>query len=577
MRLHLSLLFNPVFRVWTFRFLLASISLVIISFLGPGLFGPLVPRTWLVLAWLSIVHHILAVFRWPIASLAIIDLVWTLLELAGALYTHVHLLLTFEARGSELVINSLTLMVIALTFSIIFRIATIAKSSQPFLRQRFEFLGGCTSLHPLYTPARILLNRSIARPLVRRESQLILFLRGVVIWCIGLGVPTFAFYTIVLEPVGTHILSQTVSPFPPPYGPVASFGFPGGDASLMLRHADLFDVDRPFDVDLTAYSIQMRVVSWDQSQMPQKNITTMTVLASTTSDWVIGSAPGVNWFNVLNVSISLTLPPGKTGVYVMPVQIVYGALYDWLQIYNTLLDSVLLVHGSNLVGTFTWTRRDVIVKVGWNIFSPPTMPVFTAKFNNLQPFAQGASSDPNTVTLTLVQMAPGPTEYLRDTAESTVLNGIATFGGFWTFLNGGFALFFGANVLYFAFGRRPLSALGIVHLFQRGRLQQQWNEDFPAIRTEGGLPGSESAGIVAFIRERLVDLGEDPHKVEANHPDDVEAQRPSGAQDSDTEETSTESIPAGVLGHSRMRESGYILDEIPLLDVDLGLESELMN
>ncbi|KAJ7186990.1 hypothetical protein C8R46DRAFT_282628 [Mycena filopes] len=191
---------------------------------------------------------------------------------------------------------------------------------------------------------------------------------------------------------------------------------------------------------------------------------------------------------------------------------------------------------------------------------PPTMEVYTPKFNGIQPFAEGASSDPNTVTLTLMQKSPYATENLRDTADSTVLNGIATFGGFWTFLNGAFALFFGANVLYFAFGRRPLSALGIVHIFQRRKLQRQWDEDYPTIRTEGGLPGSESAGIVAFIRERLVDLGEDPRDTEADCPNDIA----SGAQD--TEEVSMERVPAHVL---RIREAGYVMDNIPLLDVDL--------
>ncbi|KAJ7323195.1 hypothetical protein DFH08DRAFT_817774 [Mycena albidolilacea] len=58
--------------------------------------------------------------------------------------------------------------------------------------------------------------------------------------------------------------------------------------------------------------------------------------------------------------------------------------------------------------------------------------------------------------------------------------------------------------------RRPLSALGVVHIFQRRALVRRWHEGFPTIHTEGGLPGSENAGIVAFIRERLVDLGEDP-------------------------------------------------------------------
>jgi hypothetical protein len=35
----------------------------------------------------------------------------------------------------------------------------------------------------------------------------------------------------------------------------------------------------------------------------------------------------------------------------------------------------------------------------------------------------------------------------------SLFSGLATFGGFWTFVNGAFALFFGANVVYFAFGK----------------------------------------------------------------------------------------------------------------------------
>ncbi|KAJ7105644.1 hypothetical protein C8R44DRAFT_745795 [Mycena epipterygia] len=101
-----------------------------------------------------------------------------------------------------------------------------------------------------------------------------------------------------------------------------------------------------------------------------------------------------------------------------------------------------------------------------------------------------------------------PTRSVEDFTDSSVLAGFATLGGFWTFTNGVFAMFFGANLLYFLFRRRPLSALGIVHIFQRRALMRKWNEDFPALYTEGGRPGSESAGIVAFIRERLVDLEE---------------------------------------------------------------------
>ncbi|KAJ7908568.1 hypothetical protein B0H13DRAFT_2331224 [Mycena leptocephala] len=73
------------------------------------------------------------------------------------------------------------------------------------------------------------------------------------------------------------------------------------------------------------------------------------------------------------------------------------------------------------------------------------------------------------------------------------------------------------------FGRRPLSALGMVHLFQRRRPVRTWLEDFPTIHTEGGLPGSDSAGIIAFIRERLVNLGDTPGTTDVAEAD-IEAQ-----------------------------------------------------
>ncbi|KAJ7120113.1 hypothetical protein C8R44DRAFT_736966 [Mycena epipterygia] len=105
--------------------------------------------------------------------------------------------------------------------------------------------------------------------------------------------------------------------------------------------------------------------------------------------------------------------------------------------------------------------------------------------------------------------------------DASPLSGISALGGFWSFVNGAFALIFGANVIYFAFGRRPLSALGAIHIFQRRALARQWHRDFPALHSEGGRPGSDSAGIVAFLRDRLVDLDSDS---EDDNPSDLETE-----------------------------------------------------
>lgn len=97
-------------------------------------------------------------------------------------------------------------------------------------------------------------------------------------------------------------------------------------------------------------------------------------------------------------------------------------------------------------------------------------------------------------------------------------------------------------------------------MFQRRRLVRQWHEDFPAIHTEGGLPGSESAGIVVFICERLVDLEEDS----SPHEEDLEVQtsKVEGASEAGADTIGISSPP------DPRPDARYIWDEIPLLDVE---------
>ncbi|KAJ7186945.1 hypothetical protein C8R46DRAFT_1058390 [Mycena filopes] len=402
-------------------------------------------------------------------------------------------------------LESLTLMFLGA-----FRLATIARCPKGFLRQRLGFLSECTPLRTPYTAAGILLSRTFARPLVRGESGPILFVRAGLLWCIGVGVPIFGLIAIIFAPTSPEVHSNYVSPFQ--LDKIRKLGSPPGNASLLVTALDQFSSSG----NLGKYNMQMRMLSTKLQEVNCNIVSEPSLLPS----GVLIQCP-YEWSSIVNVSLSLSIPPGSTGVNVVPIQ---GAFIGsnrreipvatWLGELGDTLDGVPLFAGSALGAAFTWTQTNMTLNAGWSLFSPPTMAVYTADIRGLQALNPvSGSADPALATLTLVQRNPTATKQFIDTPDSTVLNGIATFGGFWTFLNGAFALFFGANVLYFAFGRRPLSALGLVHVFQRSKLQRQWNEDFPAIHTEGGLPGSESAGIVAFIRERLVDLGEDPHRV----------------------------------------------------------------
>ncbi|KAJ6467357.1 hypothetical protein C8R45DRAFT_1219117 [Mycena sanguinolenta] len=245
-----------------------------------------------------------------------------------------------------------------------------------------------------------------------------------------------------------------------------------------------------------------------------------------------------------------------------------------------------LLPGSRLFGLLAWSQRQTIFQ---SHASSSQSVIFSPEIYALQ---QNTSTEENTTSLTL-RVVQEPIRYFQDTANASALSGISTFGGFWTFVNGTFALIFGANIVYFAFGRRPLSALGVVHLFQ----QRAWF-----------VGGSENAGIVAFMRERLVDLGEDPRDIEQKprvkkvlpksgkfrraflwrkkiqrSNSRVQCARTSTEESGDSDPihiTASPSIPPSTERHlsASNREDphprshrGYILAETPLSDVDLGL------
>ncbi|KAJ7807342.1 hypothetical protein B0H14DRAFT_3881958 [Mycena olivaceomarginata] len=429
--------------------------------------------------------------------------------------------------------------------SLLFRITTVVKTKERLLTQRLRFLGCCTRSRPAYTLLSILLNRSLARPLVRGESRYIVVARALILSCIALGVPAFGIYATVIMPLTSTIFTRTVMN-PPWTG--------AGD---------------PNDA-------QIYVVT----QIPLDNFVLIKVVGQVNGSLFNssligcpGSGGSFRWgfFDIDKIFISIVVPSGADQAYVD-----FGC--D-LGLCDGLSTPLPLLPGSRLFGLLRWSLRQQI--------APNPRFIYAPEIYALQPDPSSEPMGPRGALLTLLSPDYGPFKFLQDTADTSPLSGIATFGGFWTFVNGAFALFFGANVVYFMFGRRPLSALGIVHLFQRRTLVRRWHEDFPAIHTEGGLPGSEHAGIVAFIRERLVDLGEDPRGL-AEESKDVEEQVPEDSSVSSKMTPSEESADKGVQEddhhqspddsptisvESYPQRPGYILDEIPLLELDLGMDA----
>jgi hypothetical protein len=115
---------------------------------------------------------------------------------------------------------------------------------------------------------------------------------------------------------------------------------------------------------------------------------------------------------------------------------------------------------------------------------------------------------------------------------------------------------------------------------------EKLHEDSPTLRTEGGDPGTENAGVVAFLRERLVDLDDDDetHDLEALNmgygkepkegtprtiPQDYSMGYNGVFSDSDS---TIQNVQIAKNGEPTSDfNSGYYLDEIQPMDMDLGV------
>ncbi|KAJ7203111.1 hypothetical protein GGX14DRAFT_652603 [Mycena pura] len=567
-----NILFNSNARVYNLRlFLLADVVITVLvgMYLGPVRLAEVqvgrrllcvvtLREVFMALIRISIEHSL---FRLDMKGLAVIDLVLVFFELggyAGGLNGDVNstydiisnpgagmaTLATPIARLPGLVLIPTTMVVgiASLAISAVFRISTI--------------------LYPPYTVTSILLNRAVARPLVRGESKLIIFSRALVLSCLGVLIPAFGFYSIVILPMqeATYIKSiMYLSSIPGPYlrFPFAQ-QFPPrtGNASFymyLLSDASSSQVTSQIRVNAYGELIDYNVNDHDSKY------TTFNC-----------SPPNINAYEIivqLGDSVILYMPPWYSRPEVLDNQVL-GKDF-------TVPKPTVLLPGSRLFGLLTWTARirleSSLVNLdldgihycadrgqGWE---------YQPKILGLQQNPSDKTDD-GTSHLTLLLMG-GPCQIFQEATDSSTLSGVTNLGGFWTFVNGAFALLFGANIIYFAFGHSLLSAWRISFNAKNSFTNHKWHEDFPALRTEGGLPGSESAGIVAFIRERLVDLDQ-PRPRDASekymgstslHGSDVlQAACHAESLALHSSEESVESVPAEYL----TKTAGYILEDIPL-------------
>ncbi|KAJ7797293.1 hypothetical protein B0H14DRAFT_3548388 [Mycena olivaceomarginata] len=342
----------------------------------------------------------------------------------------------------------------------------------------------------------------------RGEFVGIIILRAVILSGIFLVIPVVALYLIIGAPLQASIQTLTFTDrLGQPLPDIDDSVYAQKNATIAITGGN------DFAVNVTVFAT---VLNKDSSN--NVAIACPSVVAS--DEWAprgcvqcpIALCP-VSWNQTINITASFTFSPQNPPplIYIMPGQ---GDVSDLLAFTNP----IPVPLGSQLLAVMTWTSREIIPSVSSLLLAPfnslrlvQHMELYTLlNANYLE------KTTPFLSTVVIMQRQTEPTKWVQESAATPAGRNIHSV----------FVLFFGANVVYFAFGRRPLTALGILHFFQSHSLLKKWHEDFPNLYDEGGHPGDTSAGVVAFIREHLMDFNtvevQDKKDVIS---DDIEAQK----------------------------------------------------
>ncbi|KAJ6502829.1 hypothetical protein C8R47DRAFT_1251625 [Mycena vitilis] len=520
-----SILFNPTLRGNVLQLLLLSLTLPVNLLITPfSRDNASVKSLVLVVggAVLILVHHVASLFLSHFAWVIIVDWLLIAVEIAG-----VGFVISRPISGSLSGLSALPTL-IALTFMLLFRTATILTSPDRLWEQKLEFWGGCRATHR--SPWTVLFNRPLGKALVRGESLFAIVLRCVILAGIGIGLPTLAMNKIFFQPSQATVFSRTISQYSTGnLNPDFLSTSIAGNAVLIMPQTES---QTPLSISVTPASSSGNCSTAGTTLTPPPFPT-----GAVENEYIVATCP-FQWQEIARMTASITFPQGFDAP---------NAIYPGVGDLNDIIaftQPIPVLADFNLFAYMTWTSREIVstrpgflslfnaLLVGRKVqvmevhsllsgLTPPTVAtVLTAPTETpfsppsppSGPFASPDEETTTTVTITIVQREPFATKFVHDYTDTTALDGLSSIGGLWTTLDAIFTLVFGASVLYFAFGKRPLSPLGIVHTFQRRTLTRNWHEDFPAVRTEGGEPGSDTAGVVAFLRDRWLDIAEEDER-----------------------------------------------------------------
>ena len=146
-----------------------------------------------------------------------------------------------------------------------------------------------------------------------------------------------------------------------------------------------------------------------------------------------------------------------------------------------------------------------------------------SEITNIQPNYREPPSSNNTASLLIIPRADfSDLKVIQDYRDKSVLKGLSSVGGLWTFLGFIFGALFGSSLVRVAFGAfhgmdpnhyidrvsagaKPLSIFGLAHNFGTEKTQREYQETYPFLCSDMQALRA-NPGLMALLLNHLVDL-----------------------------------------------------------------------
>lgn len=404
----------------------------------------------------------------------------------------------WSTEDAAILTITLYTLVAALCLTLLLRVACIVRSKGMKLLKPFNVFSECDPLPRDWAPYEVVFGKAIWEPALAGEARGIIASRFLLAIPLLLALLLFSAISIIIEPIHEiglvphkdYRAPEILYDFnmEPPVWSIVAFI----DMRLPIAsHPDIFktaitvkplwdDSDVKNKPECVPLEGSLTIGGQSQNVQSDPYIQTITIFCPSRREGLtareIMSAPSPDVSPDLLVTVNFTTlqmyDDSLVDARMRTVSILVGLTNNTNDVVSNTIPTPLFP-GLNLVGNVSREFKRRFVKLplsSWGIFSSSTSFLVT----NLSPLFPDPSSliprSPDIGTLRIFgQNDHSDWELHQDYRDKSAWRGLASVGGFWTFLNGAFVIVLGTPLGLFLFGINQDSKSGVVHLLFQPR------------------------------------------------------------------------------------------------------------